>query len=161
MAFLGRRHAARTRSRQRGQSVVEAAIIAPWVFFLFVGALDFGFYSYAAIATQNAARAAAAYTSSSLSTANDAAGACTLYAIPELKSLPNMSGVTACSSLPVQVTAGCLSCPNGYASIGTSSDGSPAAQVTVRYQTIPLVPIPGLLIQQYTVARTVQMRVRN
>jgi Flp pilus assembly protein TadG len=148
-------------SQQRGQATVEVALLAPWVFFLFVGVLDFGFYAYALIATQNATRAAAAYTSSGLTASNDAAGACTQYVIPELKSLPNMSGVTACSSLPVQVTAGCLSCPNGYASIGTSSDGSPAAQVTVQYRTIPLIPIPGLLMQQYTVTRTVQMRIRN
>jgi Flp pilus assembly protein TadG len=151
----------KTRSKRRGHAVVEAALIAPWIFFLFVGVLDFGFYTYAAIATENAARAAAAYTSSSLSTANDATGACTLYVIPELKSLPNMSGVTTCSSLPVQVTAGCLSCPNGYTSIGTSADSGPAAQVTVQYQTISMIPIPGLLAQQFTLTRTVQMKIRN
>jgi Flp pilus assembly protein TadG len=147
--------------RSSGHAVVEVALFAPWIFFLFVGALDFGFYAYAAIATQNAAREAALYASSSVDVADDAAGACAQYVIPELSSLPNMSGVTTCSGPPVTVTAGCLSCPVGHASIGTSVDGAPAAQVSVQYQTVALIPIPGLMMQQYTLTRTVQMTVRN
>ncbi len=45
-----------SKRRQRGGSLVEVALLAPWIFFLFVGIFDFGFYAYAAICTQNAAR---------------------------------------------------------------------------------------------------------
>ena len=44
---------------QSGSSIIEVALLSPWIFFLFVGIFDFGFYAYAAICTQNAARAVA------------------------------------------------------------------------------------------------------
>src|SRR4051794_23132733 len=49
----------RNRKSERGGSLVEIALMCPWLFLLMVGVLDMGFYSYAAINTQNAARAAA------------------------------------------------------------------------------------------------------
>ena len=49
----------RRKKGQSGSSIVEVALLSPWIFFLFVGIFDFGFYAYAAICTQNAARAAA------------------------------------------------------------------------------------------------------
>jgi Flp pilus assembly protein TadG len=48
---------------ERGHAMLEAALLLPWVLFLFVGAFDLGFYNYALISTQNAARVAAWYTS--------------------------------------------------------------------------------------------------
>lgn len=42
--------------RNRGHAVIEVALLSPWIFFLFVGTLDMGFYTHALIATQNAAR---------------------------------------------------------------------------------------------------------
>ena len=33
--------------------------MAPWLFFLFIGTLDFGIFAYGSICTQSAARAAA------------------------------------------------------------------------------------------------------
>src|SRR5438128_767679 len=47
------------RRRQDGHAVIEIALLAPWIFFLFAGTLDMGFYLSALIATQNAARVAA------------------------------------------------------------------------------------------------------
>ncbi|HEY3376701.1 MAG TPA: TadE family protein, partial [Armatimonadota bacterium] len=44
---------------RRGQAMVEVTLMAPWIVFLFIGIFDFGFYAYAAICTQNAARAVA------------------------------------------------------------------------------------------------------
>ncbi len=56
----------RTLRRGRGGSaIIEMALLMPWLVFLFVGILDFGFYTYAAICTQSAARAAAVATSQS------------------------------------------------------------------------------------------------
>ena len=50
-------------SRRSGNSIIEVTFMMPWLLFLFVGVFDFGFYSYALIATQNAARAAAVHNS--------------------------------------------------------------------------------------------------
>ena len=48
--------------------------MAPWIFFLFMGTLDFGFYAYAIIATQNAARVAVMQTSLNSTTAANSTG---------------------------------------------------------------------------------------
>lgn len=124
--------------------------MAPWIFLLFMGVLDFGFYVYAAISTEHAARVAALYTSSSSSNANDNTTAC-YYALQALRDLPNVpSTLTTCTSLPVIVTAAPV----------TGPDGAAASQVSVTYQTLPLFPIPGLM-GQMTITRTAQMRVKS
>jgi len=134
--------------RNRGNSVVETALMAPWIFLLFIGVLDFGFYAYAAISTQEAARVAALYTSSSSSNASDSIGACK-YALKALQDLPNVgAGATCGVGQPIQVTA---------ISIASGADGMPASQVSVTYQSIPMIPIPGLM-GQMTITRTAQMR---
>jgi Flp pilus assembly protein TadG len=144
---------------QRGGSIIEVTLMAPWIFFLFVGVLDFGFYSYAAVATQNAARVAALHTSSSQKRVSDAGTAC-FYALEELRWTPNIkSMVNTCavtpagvsSSLPVAVTAGPV----------TGADGAPAAEVSVTYQSVPLIPIPGIVPKQITLTRVAQMRVNG
>ncbi len=141
------------RRRSAGHAAVEIALMAPWIFFLFIGVLDFGFFAYAAIATQNAARAAAMYTSGGQSVAADVTGACP-YVLEELYWLPNVRGnVTSCTAVPVTVTAQQVASPDG-AAIGASS-------LTVAYQTIPLIPIPGLLAGQFTFTRTVVMRIKE
>ena len=135
---------------QSGQAVVEAVFVIPFLIFLFVGVLDMGFYAYALICTQSAARVAATYTSTSGSTAADSTTACTL-ALGELSDMPNLNNVTTCAALPLTVTATAVSGP----------DGANASQVVVTYQTVQLVPIPGLLPGRYTFARTAEMRLRS
>src|ERR1700692_4984233 len=105
-----------TRRRQKGQAVLEVTLLAPFIFFLFAGVLDMGFYSYALISTENAARVAAMYNSTGTSTAADSAGACT-YALAELNSMSNVRGLSGCDALPVRVTA---------SSVVNGADGSPA-----------------------------------
>ena len=39
----------KTQLRERGSAIMETAFMVPWLFFLFVGVLDLGFYSYAAV----------------------------------------------------------------------------------------------------------------
>ena len=137
---------------------METALLAPWIFLLFVGVFDFGFYAYAAISTQHAARVAVLYTSSSEANATDSATACR-YALKALQDMPNMVGVSACASSaagisptgPLAVTA---------TAIASGPDNAPAAQVSVTYQTVPLFPIPGLM-GQMTITRTAQMRVQS
>jgi Flp pilus assembly protein TadG len=139
------------RKGRRGGAVLELVFFAPWLFFLSVGALDWGFYSYALISMESAARVAAMYTSSSSGTAADSGNACT-YALGEMKSLPNIgTTVTSCGASPLVVTA----------TSTTGSDGNPASLVSVTYTSLAMIPIPGLLTGQFTVTRTVKMRIRT
>lgn len=135
---------------RKGNAVVETALMMPWIFLLFLGVFDFGFYAYAAITTQHAARVAAVYTSSSSATSGDSTGACT-YVLEALRDMPNVpSSLNSCSALPVQVTV----------SVSSDSDASTITTVQVTYQTLPLFPIPGLM-GQMTITRTAQMRVET
>lgn len=135
--------------------MVEVALMAPWIFFLFIGVFDMGFYCYAAICTQNAARAVA------LSHAQGSnLDKCTI-ALGELSMLPNVSGGT-CTALPVQVTVTELN-GSACADAGVGSAVANAAvpfcvQSAVTYQTIPLLPIPGVLMGRMTLTRTAEMR---
>ena len=131
--------------------MVEIALTLPWLLFLFVGGLDMGFYTYAITAMQNAARAAALYTSSSASTATDATTACSAYVLPEMLYLPNTPTLTVCTALPLLVTATSV----------TGPDNASASKVSVQYQSPRLVPIPGLLSGQITFTRSVTMRVKT
>ncbi len=137
----------RSNCRRSGHAVIEVALLAPWIFFLFVGLVDLGFYNYALIATENAARVAVEYTSATTAKATDSAGACP-YVLAELNSMSNVRGLATCDSLPVTVTATKVAGP----------DGSQSSLVSVTYQTILMIPIPGLLTGQFTVTRTAQMR---
>ena len=132
---------------------MELALMAPWYIFLFVGVFDWGFYDYALISTQSAARVAALYTSSTGEVANRSDLACP-YVLDELRSNINIgAGVTSCGgSSPVTVTATKLT---------PGVDGLPASEVTVSYRTPVLIPIPGLLAGTITIHRTVQMPIRN
>ena len=140
----------RARNSRRGGAAMEMAMIAPWAFLLFIGALDWGFYSYAVISLQAASRAAVLYTATSTATAADSSTACTIV-LGELRYLPNIgTAVTTCGSNPV-VTATSV----------TGPDSASASQVSVTYQTIRMIPIPGLLNSQFTITRTAKMRVRT
>ena len=137
------------RSRERGHAVIELSLMAPWLFFLMVGTLDFGFYSYAMIATENAARVAVVQTARDSLTVADSTLACQ-YALQELNTLSNANTLTTCDALPVTVTAASV----------VDADGATASQVSVTYQTINMIPIPGLT-GTLTLTRTAQMRLRQ
>jgi hypothetical protein len=102
------------------------AMLMPWYVFLFVGALDWGFFSHALISTASAARVVALYSSTSASYAtsnstNDTA-TCTL-ALAELRFADNdLTSLNTCSALPVTVS---------YSSVSSGADGQAAASVTV------------------------------
>lgn len=138
------------RAGNRGHAVIETALMLPWIVFLFVGVLDFGFYSYAAISVQNAARVAALNTSLTSGTVSDTGGAC-YYAVQEVLSLPGVTSGMSCTALPLKVAASGV----------TGPDGKPASVVAVTYQTLPLIPIPGLLTGRMTMTRNVYMRVKG
>jgi hypothetical protein len=130
--------------------MMELVLVGPWIFFLSIGALDWGFYATSLVSVEAAARSAALYTSTSSTTAADSATACTI-ALGEMRKLPNIgSTVTACTSNPV-VTASSVSGP----------DSAAASKVSVRYQSVSLIPIPGLLKKRLTVTRSVTLRLRT
>lgn len=160
--------------REGGNSIVEVALLAPWIFFLFVGIFDFGFYAYAAICTQNAARAvalAAAQTATATVSTCDAA-------MGEMKMLPNVgyaplaskcAVVTGAPSVtqatPVNVCVGTLTKTNvtvcgvsAACADCTLDTAATSAFATVTYQTIPFVPIPGMLTGQLTISRGAEVR---
>ena len=147
---IPRRHAHR-RGRQNGTAILELTLLAPGVFFLFCGALDWGFLANALISLQCAVRTAAVYTSTGSGTAADSTTACSL-ALGEMAKLPNIGyTVTSCSGSPLTVTASSVAGP----------DGGAASQVTVTYTTVSLIPIPGILPNRVTLTRTVKMRLRS
>ena len=130
--------------------MLELALISPWFFLLAIGALDWGFYGYALISLQAATRSALLYTATDASTATDNTKACEIV-LGELRSLPNIgTGTTTCGSNPV-VSATTVIGP----------DSSAGAQVSVRYQSVSLIPIPGILAKQFTITRIAKMRLRG
>jgi Flp pilus assembly protein TadG len=143
---------------QRGNGIIEFSLMAPWLIFLFIGALDWGFYAYSLIATEAAARVGALYASTSSTTATDSTTVCT-YALQQLLKMPNVgSSVTTCasgssvtSSQPVGVSATAV----------TGPDSNNAAQVSVTYQTPIFMPLLGTLPKQLTITRTIVMRLRS
>jgi Flp pilus assembly protein TadG len=140
----------RRRGRTRGGATLELALLSPWVFFLFIGALDWGFYGYSLISLQAAARSAVLYTSASTAQASDAATACNIV-LGELRTLSNIgASTTTCDSNPI-VTATQVVGP----------DSAAAAQVSVQYRTPSMIPIPGVLAKQFTITRVVKMRIRG
>ena len=68
---------------------------SPLGYFCFAGTFDMGMYGYALISTQNAARAAAVFTSTSTAKATDSAKACQ-FALAEMDALPNVEDVSSC-----------------------------------------------------------------
>lgn len=134
---------------RRGHAIVELSLMAPWIFFLFVGAFDMGFYAYSLISVQNAARVAAITTARSSGTAGSQADACEIV-YEELTRLPNSGSFsTACNTTPLQVAA----------QSGNDADGKLFSRVQVTYETVQLVPIPGLLTGKTTITRTAESRV--
>lgn len=133
--------------------MMEMALLCPWVVFLFIGALDWGFYAYSMISIETAARSAASYIVSLnngalIAGTVTADNACSVI-LPELSTLPNIgTTVTACNAAPLVVAASTI----------TSVDGNSAVQVSLTYTTPRMIPIPGLLAGQFTITRIVKMR---
>lgn len=161
------------RHGQRGSAVIEAALLMPWICFLFVGILDSGFYTYSAMATQNAARAVAIQSANNGGTLSGAAMC--QAAKNEMGFLANVALMTNCAatqaavsnSAPIWVCAGILT------STSASSCGLPAAtcadcslagtarsiQAVLTYQSVPLVPIPGILTGTLQLTRIAEARI--
>jgi Flp pilus assembly protein TadG len=124
------------------------ALLSPWIFFLFVGALDWGFYAYSLITMETAARTAALYEAAQTSVSSiSSSDACTI-ALKEMQTLVNLTSTASCSAAPLVVSA----------SYDTATDGANEAVVTVTYTTPQMIPLPGLLSGKFTISRTVKMK---
>jgi hypothetical protein len=124
--------------------------MSPWILLLFIAIFDFGFYSYAATSTQNAARIAVLATSAVAGNAGSQPTACQ-HALPEMVMLPNIASLPpthACTALPLIVTATPFN----------DSEGMPASRVAVTYQTVQLFPLPYMM-GRMTLTRIAEMRV--
>jgi Flp pilus assembly protein TadG len=137
--------------RAKGGSVIEFALLLPWVLFLFVGAFDWGFYAHALISTEDATRVATLYAANLASGNPHTSTACALV-LGELSITPNVAGVSTCTTGAVTNTQ-----PVGVVLTCTTLDNINAVQVRVVYKTMQLIPIPGLLTGQTTLNRTAEM----
>lgn len=129
--------------------------MTPWIVFSFVAAFNFGIYAYALISTQNAARSAALYAAQSLAVAQSGTIVSQVcpYVLGELGDAPGVgTGVSTCTGSPVtvQVTAR----TPGAGNMNT-------VRVSVAYNTMQLIPLPGLMAGSLTITRTVEMPIRN
>jgi Flp pilus assembly protein TadG len=156
----------RRSGRRRGSAIVEFSLLAPWIFFLLLGAVDAGFMLYGLTTVENAARAGAIYASHIDLTDSTAVGkVCTGYVIPSLVYLGNIpGGLNTCGSTKTPAPATPVSVVVTSVAAGASPDTLGAAvTVKVFYLTPPLFPIfwgsgaspfPGQII----IARMVTVR---
>ncbi len=134
---------------QMGHAIVELSLMMPWLFFLFVGALDFGFYAHQLVSVQNAARIAAMNAGFSATGAASQSDAC-FYIRRELAAMPNAGSFPAgCNLSPLIVTVTPL----------TDADGMPASRVRVSYEGLQMIPLPGILPPRVAINRMVDVRV--
>lgn len=145
--------------RHRGQALVEASLLVPMVFFLFLGMTNFGFFVYAFITAGNAARAAAQYTANFSFVGNQ--GVACQVALREMAMLSNITALGTgspssgtwsspytCGASPLQVTATNYTEP---------TFNTLASRVTVTYTTIQLFPLP-FMSGKLVINRTATMR---
>lgn len=155
-----RERGAEFRGRERsGHAVVEMALMAPWIFLLFIMVFDLGFYNYAAIATANAARSGMVYTTRSSAYVLDTTMACQI-ALRELQGMPNVSSTTTCAASKGAITDASPVAVELYASAGPDGTALGAGQVAVTYRSPQLFPIPGLM-GRMTITRVAEGRIRD
>ena len=142
--------------KRSGNAIVEVSLLVPWIFFLFVGVLDVGFYNYALMAVGNAARVAVLQTSAAASSADNLAAACSA-AMNELQSLPNVYGKSVCAASAGSVTQ--ATPVYADAKVGPRLAPDISSIVTITYASVPVIPIPGIIPVQMTIVRTAEMRV--
>jgi Flp pilus assembly protein TadG len=144
----------RMKRTKRGAAYVEATLLAPWFLFFFIALFDVGFYYYATIATENAARAAMLANASLAGNAENTPRACR-YAKEEMRAVLNIAALGG--NFP---GFGCDGAPLTVVSHGvTGPDGNPAVRVTVTYQS-DVFPLPLFnLTKQLTITRYAEGRI--
>jgi len=147
--------------RRRGNNLIEFSLIVPWYIFLFVGALDSGFFAYSLIASQTAAREGALYCASlgSGSPCVDSASSTQCgYALDQLRMMPNVgSALITCGTSTTVTAAAPVAVSTATIITNPASATYPGTAVTVVYLTPNLIPIPGIFPGQVTITRVVKM----
>ena len=138
----GRKPVSRGEMRDdRGQSLVELALIFPIFILLLVGAAEFGRLAYAAIEVSNAARAGASYGSLSHITASDF----TNIELVATTDAANMTGVTAlATNFCACSTGGTITCSTALTSCPSPARIIEYVQVNTSASFDPLFHLPGL-----------------
>ncbi len=123
---------------KRGQSVVELAILVPFLVLVLQVAADFGRLFYLSVELNGAARAGAQYGANSVTTAADSSG---MVAAAQLggPNVQNMN-VTATQCTCVSGTS-IVACPASYC---TAIPMATYVQVTTSASFHPLITYPGL-----------------
>lgn len=139
----------------RGNAVLELALICPMFLMLTMGAVEFARLTYAWIEVTNAARAGVAYGAQNRITAANAAG--TQQAA--MNDVANLSGVTVSTSRY-------CACANGTASTCKPTDCSAShivqyLQVTASVTVDPLIYYWNSKKKTFTLTGTAVSRVRN
>ena len=138
------RNGVRNRTRGRGdraQSLVEFALVAPFLIILMLGVIDYGRVYFAYVSVTNGARTGADFASSGESAAEDIDGIRSA-ALAETLELLNTSPEN----------------PQVSVETGTDSQGRAYADVTMQYTFTTIFPWPGLP-SSMDVVRTVRARV--
>jgi len=158
-------------SSERGQSLIEVALVTPLLLALLVGTIEFGRYAYLSILVANAARAGAAYGAQSLPQSVDAVAIQTAANNdfqnngPSTATLSIAGGAPdgtyvscGCDSGGTVTAALCLTTPNPTA--GTCASGHWVVMVSVKATATfnSLFTYPGIP-QTITVIKTATMRV--
>ena len=137
----------------RGQSLVELALVTPILLFLLVGIIEIGRFSYYSILVSNAARAGAQYGAQGLATAADSTGIQTA-ATHDGQSLAGLtvSSIQECGCTGTSLGA----CPAS----GCAAPNHPLVyvEVTATGKFYPLFSYPGIP-NPFNVASTEKMRV--
>lgn len=134
--------------------------MSPWILLLFAAIFNFGFYAYALISAENAARVGALTASQTWGAASDGTTVC-LQVLEEMRYLPNVGPTTTCNCSGVSCTAGPMQITLQPISGTTCLEGVAAARcarVTLSYQTVPLFPLP-YLTGQLTIVRVAEAKV--
>jgi Flp pilus assembly protein TadG len=139
-------------SSQRGNAIVEFALVLPVLITVTFGIVDVGRYAYYSIVVSNAARAGAAYGAQNDRTAGDTTG---------IQSAVTADAGSEASSLNTPTTTPiCYNSSNSTISCGTggSSIATEYVQVTVSGTFKPLLKYPTVP-GQMTISDTATMRV--
>jgi Flp pilus assembly protein TadG len=157
---------------QRGQSLIEVALLTPLLLSLMVGSIEMGRYAYLSILVGNAARAGAAYGSQSLAQSVDATGIQTAATNDFQNNGPSSAVLTVsggnggsyvscgCDSGGTITAATCSSSVNPNAGICATGHWVVMVSVNASAKFNSLFKYPGIPAS-LTVTQTATMRVPN
>lgn len=125
------------RTRRRGATAVEAAVLMPLLVFFFVIGVDFARVFYHHLTITNAARNGA------------------YYAAQSDENAVNLTGITDAA---LKDATNLTPTPTVVNRTGTYADGTPWVEVEVNYQFRTITQFPGVP-NDVTLSRTCQMRI--